>query len=160
MHQDRQEIVRIFNMVLALLENLGFHIKREKCSPHTTQALVFLGALLDSRKMTIAVPIEKVQNLQIESAKELRNRSCQMHQLAAMIGRMNQMSRIGIHQAPLHYRALQRACIICLHQWGHHTRSQQAQVFLDLQEVEELEWWTSQMISQHNGVALHPRQLI
>ena len=106
--------------------------------------------------MTIAVPMEKVQNLQVESAKALRNRSCSMHQLAAMIGRMNQTSRIGIHQAPLHYRALQRAYIRCLHQWGHHTRSQQAQVPLDSQALEELKWWTSQMISQHNGVALHP----
>ena len=156
MHQDRQEIVRIFNMVLALLENLGFLIKREKCSLYPTQALVFLGALLDSRKMTIAVPMQKVQNLQAKSAKALRNRSCSMHQLAAMIGRMNQTSRIGIHQAPLHYRALQRAYIRCLHQWEHHTRSHQAQVPLDSQALEELKWWTSQMISQHNGVALHP----
>ena len=115
MHQDRQEIVRIFNMVLALLENLEFLIKREKCPLYPNQALVFLGALLDSRKMTIAVPMEKVQNLQIESAKALRNRSCSMHQSAAMIGRINQMSRIGIQQAPLHYRALQRAYIRCLH---------------------------------------------
>ena len=56
----------------------------------------------------------------------------------------------------LHYRALQRAYIRCLHQWGHHTRSQQAQVSLDSQALEELEWWTSQMISQQRCSTPHP----
>ena len=88
--------------------------------------------------IAVRVPMEKVQNLQVESAKALRTRSCSMHQLAAMIGRMNQTSRIGIHQALLRYRALQWAYIRCLHQWGHHTRSQPAQVPLDSQALEEL----------------------
>ncbi len=51
----------------------------------------------------------------------------------------SQMARIGIHQAPLHYRALQRAYIGCLHKNGRHTRSQHVQVSLNLQAVEELQ---------------------
>ncbi len=131
MHQDRQEIVKIFNMVLALLKNLGFLIKVEKCSLYPTQALVFLGALLDPKKLTIAVPMKKLQDLQRESANVAKKEACSMHELASMIGRMNQMARIGIHQAPLHYRALQRAYIGCLHKNGRHTRSQHVQVSLN-----------------------------
>ena len=156
MHQDRQEIVKIFNMVLALLKNLGFLIKAEKCSRYPTQTLVFLGALLDSKKLTIAVPMNKLQDLQRESANVAKKKACSMHELASMIGRMNQMSRIGIHRAPLYYRALQRAYINCLHKNGRHTRSQRVQVSLNSQALAELQWWTSSEISQNNGVALHP----
>jgi hypothetical protein len=156
MHQDRQHIVKIFNMVLELLKNLAFLIKVEKCSLYPTQALVFLGALLDSKKLTIAVPMKKLQDLQRESANVAKKEACSMHELASMIGRMNQMARIGIHQAPLHYRALQRAYIGCLHKNGRHTRSQHVQVSLNLQALEELQWWTSPEISQSNGVAIHP----
>ena len=79
-----------------------------------------------------------------------------MHELAAMIGRMNQMARVGIHQALLHYRALQKAYIACLHKRGHHTKSQQVQVSLNSQAMEELQWWTSPLILEHNGTSLHP----
>jgi hypothetical protein len=140
MHQSAMELVNIFNMVLTLLRNLGFLVKMEKCSLHPTQELVFLGALLNSKKMTIAVPLEKLAHLQKECASVALRDVCSMHELAVIIGRMNQMARIGISHAPLHYRALQRAYILCLHKTGRHTQSKQVQVALNSQAVEELNW--------------------
>lgn len=156
MHQRQQEIVNIFNMVLTLLKNLGFLIKREKCSPFPSQELVFLGALINSHQMSLAVPREKLQDLQHECARARTKKCCSMQELSAMIGRMNHMARIGIHSAPLHYRALQRAYINCLHRRGRHTRSSQVQIVLNSLALAELQWWTSPMIIQHNGTALHP----
>ena len=72
--QNHQEMIKIFHMLTGLLENLGFIIKQEKYSPFPTQELVFLGAQLNSKEMTLAVPLEKLQNLQTEW--ESRNAQC------------------------------------------------------------------------------------
>ena len=64
--QNHQEMIKIFHMLTGLLENLWFIIKQEKCSSFPTQELVFLGAQLNSKEMTLAVPPEKCQNLQTE----------------------------------------------------------------------------------------------
>jgi hypothetical protein len=90
MHQSAMELVNIFNMVLTLLRNLGFLVKMEKCSLHPTQELVFLGALLNSKTMTIAVPPEKLTHLQKECTSVALRDVCSMHELAVIIGRMNQ----------------------------------------------------------------------
>ena len=45
----------------------------------------------------------------------VRKQKCSMHELSAMIGRMNQMARIGLWEAPLYYRALQRNYTTWLH---------------------------------------------
>ena len=66
MHQNHQETMKIFPMLTGLLENLGFIIKQEKCSPFPTEELVFLGAQLNFKEMTLAVPPEKFKNLQTQ----------------------------------------------------------------------------------------------
>ena len=75
MHQNHQEIMKIFHMLTGLLENLGFIIKQEKCSPFPTEELVFLGAQLNSKEMTLAVPLEKFQNLQ--TRQNFQCKSCE-----------------------------------------------------------------------------------
>ena len=126
----------IFNMILALLKNLGFLVKLEKCTLFPTQKIVFLGALLDSRKMTIAVPTEKLHNLQQKCAEVDKKKGCSMQELAAIIGRMNQMARTGIHPAPIfNYQP-------CIHhmptQEGTAHTTRQVQISLNLQALEEL----------------------
>ena len=48
LHQNTAELQKIFQLVTNLLMDLGFIMKREKCSPSPTQTIVFLGAYLDS----------------------------------------------------------------------------------------------------------------
>ena len=55
-HQNHQEIMEIFHMLTGLLENLWFIIKQVKCSSFPTQELVFLGAQLNSKEITLTVP--------------------------------------------------------------------------------------------------------
>jgi hypothetical protein len=61
-HQNKNDLIQIFHQVVNLLLNLGFTIKREKCSLHPTQPLVFLGGLLDTMKITISLPPEKLES--------------------------------------------------------------------------------------------------
>ena len=76
-----------------------------------TQAIIFLGAQLNSLDLTIAVPQEKLCRIQSECKEILTRGWCSMLELSALLGRMNQTARIGIWEAPLHYRAVQRMFI-------------------------------------------------
>ena len=120
-HQDPIELQTIFKIVITLLTDLGFIIKLEKCSPSPTQAIIFLGAQLNSTDMTIAVPLEKLRLIQSECKEILTRGWCSMLELSALLGRMNQTARIGIWEAPLHCRALQRMFIAAIHRKGHFT---------------------------------------
>ena len=120
-HQDPAELQKIFKIVITLFTDLRFVIKLEKCSPSPMQAIIFLGAQLNSLDLTIAVPQEKLCHIQSECKEILTRGWCSMLQLSALLGRMNQTARIGIWEAPLHYRALQRIFIAGLHRKGHFT---------------------------------------
>jgi hypothetical protein len=120
-HQDPIELQTVFKIVITLLTDLGFIIKLEKCSPSPTQAIIFLGAQLNSTDMTIAVPLEKLCLIQSECKEILTRGWCSMLELSALLGRMNQTARIGIWEAPLHCRALQRMFIAAIHRKGHFT---------------------------------------
>ncbi len=156
LHQDAAELQGIFQLVSTLLADLGFIIKLEKCSQSPVQAIIFLGAMLNSVNMTISVPPEKLSSLQME-CKEIQKRQwCTMLELSALLGRMNQTARIGIWEAPLHYRSLQRLYISALHKNGHFTTSQSFKIPLTKQASSELAWWSSNQPTHVNRLALTP----
>ena len=64
--------------------------------------------------MAIAVPQDKLNNLQTECKEFVKKQARSMVELSALLGRMNQTARIGIWEAPLYYRALQRLYIAAL----------------------------------------------
>ncbi len=59
LHQDAAELQGIFQLVSTLLTDLGFIIKLEKCSQSSVQAIIFLGAMLDSEKAVVQRDSEK-----------------------------------------------------------------------------------------------------
>ena len=67
LHQNKDNLVKILHQVISQLWNLGFTIKLEKCLPHPTQQVVFLGGLLDSLQMTISLPPPKLDTIIQES---------------------------------------------------------------------------------------------
>ena len=78
----------------------------------------------------------KLHNLQQEGAEVAKKKGCSMQELAAIIGRMNQMARTGIHPAPIfNYQP-------CIHhmptQEGTAHTTRQVQISLNLQALEEL----------------------
>ena len=88
--------------------------------------------------------------------RNLTRRGCSMLELSALLGRMNQTARIGIWEAPLHYRALQRMFIAALHKKGHFTRSKMFQIPLTKEATSELKWWSSEKLNHINRMALNP----
>ena len=79
-----------------------------------------------------------------------------MLELSALLGRINQTARIGIWEAPLHYRSLQRLYISAFHKNGHFTTSQSFKIPLTKQASSELAWWSSNQLTQVNRLALTP----
>lgn len=96
LHQNATELQKIFPLITTLFTDLAFIVKLKKCSPSPTQTTIFPGVSLDSKKMTIAVPQDKLHNLQTECKEMKKKQSCSMVELSALLGRLNQTARIGI----------------------------------------------------------------
>ena len=138
LHQNTAELQKIFQLVTNLLMDLGFIMKREKCSPSPTQTIVFLEANLDSKRMTIAVPQDKLNNLQTECKEFVKRQASSMLILSALLGRMNQTARIGIWEAPLYYRALQRLYIAALNKERSLYQIQDSPYSLDKRSIQRI----------------------
>ena len=54
----------IFLYVRRRLSSLGFIVKLEKCSLKLTRRLLFLGAVLDTTCMSVALPEEQINRIQ------------------------------------------------------------------------------------------------
>ena len=108
LHQQSKVLQRMFAQVVAFLEKLGFLVKIEKCSVTPSQCIVFLGARLDSRTLTISLPQPRLSTI-LHTCQVLLAQGCvPMKTLSTLIGRMSHASQTGIMMAPLHYRGLQR----------------------------------------------------
>ena len=93
LHQEKERLVGIRNMVLDLLENLGFLVNYRKSELHPVQEIQFLGFKIDSLSMEISLPSETV----LSTVQEAQN-----------LLQKNQVSGIpAVLSAPLHYRGLQ-----------------------------------------------------
>jgi hypothetical protein len=115
LHQNKDGLWKIFHQVVDLLQNLGFTVKQEKCSPLPTQQLIFLGALLNSVTMNLSLPQEKLSAITMTAQEILHSHEVSLRTLSTLLGRMNHASQTGLWMAPLHYRSLQRDQIKALH---------------------------------------------
>ena len=152
LHPDPKELAQLFREVCQMLTDLGFLVKKEKCSTEPVQSLVFLGALINSVTMTLAVPQTKLQELQDEAQSLKERQICSIQELSALLGRMTQMSKIGMESAPLHYRSLQKQHIKSVHRYGILARKQQ--ISLTPESMTDLEWWTSAKPMEENSVSI------
>ena len=109
--------------------------------------LDFLGFTVDTRRMTLSLPREKVE----KACRHMRNQSwTSPRKLAHLIGLL--MSTLpAVLPAPLHYRALQRTSNLALSRYMDYDRPCR----LLPQAKLDLEWWI-QSLSQHNGRNIVP----
>ena len=139
---------------LFLLENAGFIINNNKKSLlDPTQEIEFLGMIINSVKMDISLPGEKIKNIRQEAQKLLNHLRPSAHLLFQLIGKLNATTP-ALQMAPLFCRSLQR----CLKQ-ALETNSQnyQSPVQLSPQALEDLQWWVLHL-SMWNGRSLITQQ--
>ena len=148
LHQQSKVLQKIFAQVVDLLEKLGFLVKKEKCSPIPCQRLIFLGAALDSIRMTLSLLQPKRTFIMDICHHLLALWSGAVRTLSTLIGQMSHASQTGILVAPLHYGGLQ--CLY-LQAVSQHGQARKVIVPLTSQAHKDLEWWVSESSYRLNG---------
>ena len=98
-------VTRSFNSP-ELFTALGFLINYPKSIMNPTQKLEFLGFMVDTKTMRIALPPQKIDTIQKEASQILSAGSIQIRTLAHFIGTLV-ATKPAMPLGPFHFRALQ-----------------------------------------------------
>ena len=139
-------------IVIRVLESLGFVIKRKKSVLKPTQAILFLGFIVNSVKMLLLLPEEKLQKLR-SSALYLQRNVPTARQVLSFLGQC-QAVLPALQVAPLHFRAIQRDLIQVISRQGDKVNYKKA-ISLSEDAIRDLLWWT-QGAAQENGRVIIP----
>ena len=138
---------------LFLLENTGFVINNKKSLLQPTQEIEFLEMIIDSVKMDLRLPGEKIKNIRQEAQKVLSLFSPSAHSLSQLAGKLNATTP-ALQMAPLFCRSLQT----CLKQaLAANSQDYKSPVQLSPQAKEDLWWWVYHL-STWNGRSLIVQQ--
>lgn len=76
-------------LIVNLLQNLGFAVNLEKSVLTPAQDLLFLGLSIDSRRLTLELPGEKLANLLDHLQQRLEQQRITARQVASLAGQLN-----------------------------------------------------------------------
>jgi len=152
MNQTREGALRDCKNALEVLQGLGFLINLEKSVTIPTQEMEFLGFLVNSIKITLSLPIKKVQKIQKLCRQVLEYNTISVRKLSVLIGNLT-ASIQAVLPAPLHYRHLQSV------------KNQNLRVSLDYDSLVhltsetkiELQWWINQLHNWNGRSMLAPQ---
>ena len=105
--QTTEELSMLRDTLIYLLESLGFVINRKKSVLQPCQIIEFLGLVIDSKKLRVSLPSEKVEKIRVHCKTFLQQKNVSLRELAQLLGRMT-ASSIAVLPAPLHYRNIQQ----------------------------------------------------
>ena len=147
MAHTREQCLEQAQLIVGLLEKLGYLINREKSVLEPTQRLEYLGFLIDTVEMKFFLPetkILKIQNL----AEKFLSEQISARQLASFLGLL-QATLPAITLAPLYFRNIQRDLSKTLNS-SEGNQSNRTVVVLSLESRGELMWWKNWLFF-HNG---------
>ncbi|XP_028411552.1 uncharacterized protein LOC114534197 [Dendronephthya gigantea] len=133
---------------LNLLEGLGFVVNYKKSQLVPGQLIEFLGFLIDSTKLTLQLPREKLRKIRKKCQTLLSGTEISVRELSKFLGLLTSSIQ-AIFPAPLHYKHLQRLKNTTMSS----TQSYEAIVTLDTTAREEVVWWRDHL-QAWNGKAL------
>ena len=110
--KTREEASQHLEVLLFLLEALGFIVNREKSHLNPARTLEFLGLLVDSQGLQLKLPGEKIKQIRKEAMQLLANESVSAR-LSQFLRKFNAASQAML-VAPLFYQALQKDLQIAL----------------------------------------------
>jgi len=143
LHSDYRTCFVMLAVSVALLSDLGFvvNLKPGKTVlPARVQK--FVGVVINSARMSLSLPAEKLSSLLQDVAQALRARSIRRKLLQRLVGKMQWASRV-IYGGRVFMRSCTDALSVVLHP-GHH-------VSLSAHMRADLRWWLS-AAAAHNGV--------
>ena len=104
----KEKVRKHLATTLELLIALGFMISMKESVTRPDQVMEFLGFVLNSNRMSISLPNQKLRSLQSAASKLKHQGSGPVRQLAQVLGMMV-VAHSAILPVPLHFRYLERA---------------------------------------------------
>ena len=125
-------------LVVLVLNSLGWGFKPEKCDIIPRQKFIHLGFEFDTSKMTITCPSQKVSRLQQMCSDLLAKDHCKLLLLEKLIGTIESV-RPSVPLAALNYRSLQYQLLKAKAK----IRNPNTVIILSQKSRNELCWWVS-----------------
>ena len=89
----REAAAQHLEVLIFLLEALGFIVNKEKSILCPSQELEFLGLSVDSQSLQLKLPIEKMKQIRKEAGQLQRKESMSARQLSQFLGKLNAASQ-------------------------------------------------------------------
>ena len=122
---------------LSLFHQLGFVIHPDKSVLIPTQRLTFLGFVLDSQSMTVALTREQAVKVKEACQQLLQEKAITIREVAKVLGLLTS-SLPGVLYGPLHYRSLEMNKTQALNS---HQGNFDSIMALSGEAVADLQWW-------------------
>ena len=132
-----EEVSRNLQLVIQILTHLGFVINQKKCILTPTQWIEFLGFVVDSVRMVLSLPQDKVSKIRKECRHMANQSEVSGRSLAHLIGLLTSCLP-AVLTAPLHYRGLQALRTKTLR---YNNLDYDRKVPLSPQASADLSWW-------------------
>jgi hypothetical protein len=134
---------------LTLLDSLGVIVNWDKSELIPTQVITYLGFEIDSAKMTIKAPANKIKNTKKELKKFLKSDTLSAREVASILGKINSLAD-AIFPARIHTNGLLdfKHKILQKGSWN-------ATMQKTASSIEDCRWWI-QNLSVLNGRSLIP----
>ncbi len=149
-----QSFYKCFQAMLALiqfLQTLGFVIHAKKSVLIPTRCLEFLGFIINSSAMTVALTSDKKQKIYnrccnvVESIDPLTIRD-----VAKLLGKFSS-SFIGVNEGKLHFRYLEKCKSLSLAKPSIRGNFDKP-IILSMEAIEEIIWWKENILSSYSPI--------
>lgn len=140
------------NVTVCLLRSLGFTVHAEKSILTPTNEIKFLGFVLNSTNMTITLTLEKKEKIRQICFDTIKKPIISIRKLACIIGNLV-AAMPAVPYGKLFYRELEMAKILALQE---HKGDFEGVTSLKGQAIEELVWWSNNIISSFKYILLPP----
>ena len=141
-------------LVIRVLESLGFVIKKKKSILKPIQTISFLGFIVNSIKMLLLLSEEKLQKLK-SSALSLLENVPTAREILSFLG-LCQAALPALQMAPLHFRAIQRDVIQVISPQGDKVNYKKT-ISLSKGAIKDLLWWTQGPAQANGRVIIAPK---
>ena len=148
MAQTLKEISQAKETLIFLLQNLGFVINFKKSQLTPVIEIEFLGLVINSVNMTLALPQEKVLDIQNKCAQLIASPKTTIMELTKLLGKLSFTAQ-AVLPGRIQCRYLQQQQIQAVRE----ANSYQTKVKLNQQSLTELKWWKENLLLQ-NGKPL------
>ena len=141
-------------IVVRVLESLGFVTKKKKSVLKPTQTILFLGFIVNSIKMLLLLPEEKLQKLRSSALSLLKNVPT-AREVLSFLGQC-QTVLPALQMAPIHFRAIQRDLIQVISCQGDKVNYKKTISLLE-DAIKNLLWWTQDPAQANGRVIIPPK---